>query len=144
MSTRTQIRNAIGARLTAGGAVVPTANLLRGRDNTISSISFPSAAVYAIDEQIQVRSMAPSDRVQYRQLTINVDYFTSQTGVTAIDDLFDTGSAAVEAAVLADVTLGGVCRDLHLSSVQYVIEDDENVMWGVARHIFNCIYLTTD
>lgn len=144
MSTRTLIRNAIGARLTAGGAVVATANLLRGRNNTLASLSFPAAAVYATEEQIEVRSLAPTDRVQYRQLAVNVDYFTAAVGITAIDDLFDTGSAAVEAAVLADVTLGGLCRDLHLSSVQYVIEDDENVRWGVARHTFNCIYLTTD
>jgi hypothetical protein len=144
MSTRTQIRNAIGAKLTAGGAVVPTANLMRGRNNTLASVSFPSAAVYAINEQIEVRSLAPSNRVQYRQLTINVDYFTAQTGVTYIDDLFDDGSAAVEAAVLADVTLGGVCDDLHLTNVVYVMEDDEDKRWGVARHTFNCIYLTTD
>lgn len=91
-----------------------------------------------------MRSLAPSNRVQYRQLTVNVDYFTAQTGVTFIDDLFDTGSAAVEAAVLEDVTLGGVCDDLHLTNVQYVIEDDEDKRWGVARHTFNCIYLTTD
>jgi hypothetical protein len=144
MSTRTQIRNAIGAKLTAGAAVVPTANLLKGRNNTIASVSFPSAAVYAVEEQIDVRSLAPSNRVQYRQLTVNVDYFTAQTGVTFIDDLFDTGSAAVEAAVLEDVTLGGVCDDLHLTAIQYVVEDDEDKRWGVARHTFNCIYLTTD
>ena len=144
MSTRTQIRNAIAAKLTAGGAIVPTANLLRGRNNTLTSMSFPAAAVYAVDEQIEVRSLAPSNRVQYRQLSVHVDYFTAQTGVTYIDDLFDTGSAAVEAAVLEDVTLGGVCDDLHLTSVQYVMEDDEDKRWGVARHTFNCIYLTTD
>jgi hypothetical protein len=144
MSTRTQIRNAIAAKLTAGGAIVPTANLLRGRNNTLTSMSFPAAAVYAVDEQIEVRSLAPSNRVQYRQLSVHVDYFTAQTGVTYIDDLFDTGSAAVEAAVLEDVTLGGACDDLHLTSVQYVMEDDEDKRWGVARHTFNCIYLTTD
>jgi hypothetical protein len=144
MSARTDIRNAIGAKLTAGGAVVPTANLLRGRNNTISSVSFPAAAVYAVDEQIEVRSLAPTNRVQYRQLTVSVDYFVAQTGVTFLDDLFDSGSAAVEAAVLQDVTLGGTCDDIHLTSVQYMIEDDEDKRWGVARHNFNCIYLTTD
>jgi hypothetical protein len=107
-------------------------------------MSFPAAAVYAVDEQIEVRSLAPSNRVQYRQLSVHVDYFTAQTGVTYIDDLFDSGSAAVETAVLEDVTLGGVCDDLHLTSVQYVMEDDEDKRWGVARHTFNCIYLTTD
>jgi hypothetical protein len=144
MSTRTLIRNAIAARLTAGGAVVVTANLLRGRNNTLASTSFPAAAVYAVDEQIEVRSLSPSNRTQYRQLSVCVDYFTAQTSVTLIDDLFDTGSAAVEAAVLADVTLGGVCADLHLTTVQYVVEDDEDRRWGTARHVFNCIYLTQD
>lgn len=145
MSTRTNIRNAIGTALTGAGVVV-TANLLRGRNNTIASVSFPSAAVYAVQEQIEVRTLSPANRDQYRQLQVIVDYFCAEATpvVTIIDDLFDTGSAAVEAAVLADVTLGGVCRDLHLTGVEYVIEPDEERRWGVARHTFNCIYLTTD
>jgi hypothetical protein len=143
MSTRTSIRTSAGAALIGAGVVV-TANILRGRNNTIASVSFPSAAIYAISEQIEVRSLAPSDRTQYRQLQLMVDYFTSETSVTAIDDLFDAGSAAVEAAMLADVTLGGNCRDLHLTNVEYMIEPDEERRWGCARHTFNCIYLTND
>jgi hypothetical protein len=143
MSTRTDIRNAIGTALTTAGVVV-TANLIRGRNNTIASVSFPSAAVYAINEQIEVRTMPIGRGEQFRQLQVMVDYFTAQTSATIIDDLFDTGSAAVEAAILADPTLGGACRDTHLTSVDYVIEPDENKRWGVARHTFNCIYLTTE
>jgi hypothetical protein len=143
MSTRTDIRNAIGTALTTAGVVV-TANLIRGRNNTIASVSFPSAAVYAINEQIEVRTMPIGRGEQFRQLQVMVDYFTAQTSATIIDDLFDTGSAAVEAAILADPTLGGACRDTHLTSVDYVIEPDEDKRWGVARHTFNCIYLTTE
>jgi hypothetical protein len=143
MSTRTDIRNAIGTALTTAGVVV-TANLIRGRNNTIASVSFPSAAVYAINEQIEVRTMPIGRGEQFRQLQVMVDYFTAQTSTTIIDDLFDTGSAAVEAAILADPTLGGACRDTHLTSVDYVIEPDEDKRWGVARHTFNCIYLTTE
>lgn len=143
MSTRTNIRNATATALTSA-LVVPTANILRGRNNTLASISFPSAAVYAVTEQIDVRTLGPSNRTQYRQLQMVVDYFTAESGTYLIDDLFDTGSAAVEAAVLTDVTLGGVCRDLHLTNVEYVIEPDEEVRWGTARHTFNAIYLTND
>lgn len=143
MSTRTDIRNAIGTALTTAGVVV-TANLIRGRNNTIASVSFPSAAVYAINEQIEIRTMPIGLGTQFRQLQVMVDYFTAQTSTTIIDDLFDTGSAAVEAAILADPTLGGKCRDTHLTSVDYVIEPDEDKRWGVARHTFNCIYLTTE
>jgi hypothetical protein len=145
VSTRTDIRNAIGLKLTQAG-VVPTANLLKGRNNTLASTSFPSAAVYAVNEQVEVRTLAPSNRTQYRTLQVMVEYFTAEVAgsTTIIDDLFDTGSAAVEAAVLADVTLGGVCDDLLLTSVDYVIEPDEERRWGVARHTFSCIYLTTD
>ena len=143
MITRTQIRTNTATALTTA-LVVPTANILRGRNNTIASISFPSAAVYAVNEQIEVRSLGPSNRTQYRQLQLMVDYFTAESGTYLIDDLFDTGSAAVEAAVLADVTLGGVCRDTHLTGVEYMIEADEDRRWGTARHTFNCIYLTND
>lgn len=143
MSTRTDIRNAIGTALINAGVIV-TANLLKGRNKTIASISFPSAAVYAINEQIEVRTLSPNHRDQYRQLQVVVEYFTTATSTTLIDDLFDSGSAAVEAAILADVTLGNKCRDTHLTSVDYVIEPDENQQWGVARHTFNCIYLTTE
>lgn len=143
MSTRTNIRTATATALT-GALVVPTANILRGRNNTIASVSFPSAAIYAVSEQIEVRTLGPSNRTQYRQLQLIVDYFIAESGTYLIDDLFDTGSAAVEAAVLDDVTLGGQCRDLHLTSVDYVIEPDEERRWGTARHTFNCIYLTTD
>lgn len=136
MSTRTNIRNATGAALT-GALVVPTANILRGRNNTIASISFPAAAVYAVSEQIEVRTLGPSNRTQYRQLQLIVDYFVAESGTYLIDDLFDTGSAAVEAAVLADVTLGGQCQDLHLTGVEYTIEPDEDRRFGSARHTFN-------
>ena len=68
----------------------------------------------------------------------------AESGTYLIDDLFDTGSAAVEAAVLADVTLGGQCQDLHLTSVEYTIEPDEDRRFGSARHTFNCIYFSTD
>ncbi len=74
MSTRTNIRNATATALT-GALVVPTANILRGRNNTIASISFPAAAVYAVSEQIEVRTLGPSNRTQYRQLQLVVDYF---------------------------------------------------------------------
>ena len=143
MSTRTSIRNAIGTALTTAGVVV-TANLIRGRNNTIASTSFPSAAVYAINEQIEVQTMPIGRGTQFRQLQVMVDYFTARTSTTIIDDLFDAGSAAVEAAILADPTLGGIARDTHLTSVDYVIEPDEDKQWGVARHTFNCIYLTTE
>ena len=83
-------------------------------------------------------------RTQYRQLQLVVDYFIAESGTYLIDDLFDTGSAAVEAAVLADVTLGGVCQDTHLTGVDYVIEPDEDRRFGTARHTFNCIYFSTD
>ena len=143
MSTRTNIRNAIGTALTSAGVVI-TANLIRGRNNTIASVSFPSAAVYAINEQIEIRSMPIGGGEQFRQLQVMVDFFTTQTSTTIIDDLFDTGSAAVEAAILSDPTLGGNCRDTHLTSVDYVSEPDEDKRWGVARHTFNCIYLTQE
>jgi len=72
MSTRTNIRNATATALTSA-LVVPTANILRGRNNTIASVSFPSAAVYAVTEQIEVRTLGPSNRTQYRQLQLVVD-----------------------------------------------------------------------
>ena len=71
MSTRTNIRTATANALT-GALVVPTANILRGRNNTIASISFPAAAVYAVSEQIEVRTLGPSNRTQYRQLQLIV------------------------------------------------------------------------
>ena len=88
MSTRTDIRNAIANALT-GASVVPTANILQGRNNTLASISFPSCAIYAVHEDIEVRTLAPSNRDQYRVLQVIVEYFTAQTSTTAIDTLFD-------------------------------------------------------
>lgn len=143
MSARTDIRNAIGNALTISGVISPS-NLLRGRDRTIASTSFPACAVYAVNEDVEIRTLAPNYREQYRTLEVSVDYFTAVTGTTILDDLLDNGSSSVEAAVLADVTLGGNCRDLHLTRVQYVIEPDEERQWGVARHTFQAIYLTQD
>ena len=71
MSTRTDIRNAIGTALINAGVVV-TANVLRGRNNTIASISFPSCAVYAIHEDVEIRTLSPNNRDQYRQLQVVV------------------------------------------------------------------------
>ena len=86
MSARTNIRNAIGNAIT-GAAVVPTANLVRGRDRTLASTSFPACAVYAVTEDVEIRTLAPNYREQYRTLEVSVDYFTAVTGTTILDDL---------------------------------------------------------
>ena len=115
MSARTNIRNAIGNAIT-GAAVVPTANLLRGRDRTIASTSFPACAVYAVTEDVEIRTLAPNYREQYRTLEVSVDYFTAVTGTTILDDLLDTavvhgdrrhgGSGAVGRQAAQDVGEG--------------------------------------
>lgn len=141
MSTRTDIRtNAAAALVTSA---VAGSRVIQGRANTLDGSVFPVVYLYAIREQIETQTLRPTNREQYRRLELIVDYYDVQTSTaTVIDNQFDTASATIEAALLADPTLGGVCGDCLLTNVDYVIDPDEDKRWGCARHTFQIIYTT--
>jgi hypothetical protein len=141
MSTRTDIRtNAAAALVTSA---VAGSRVIQGRANTLDGSVFPVVYLYAIREQIETQTLRPTNREQYRRLELIVDYYDAQTSpTTVIDNQFDTASATIETALLADPTLGGVCGDCLLTNVDYVIDPDEDKRWGCARHTFQIIYTT--
>lgn len=141
MSTRTTIRtNAAAAVVTSA---VAGSRVYQGRANTLDGSVFPVVYIYAIREQIETQTIRPTNREQYRRLELIVDYYDVQTSTaTVIDNQFDTASAAIEVAMLADPTLSGAAGDCLLTNVDYVIDPDEDKRWGCARHTFQVIYTT--
>ena len=141
MSTRTTVRtNAAAAVVTSA---VAGSREYQGRANTLDGTVFPVVYIYAVREQIETQTIRPTNREQYRRLELIVDYYDVQTSTaTVIDNQFDTASAAIETAMLADPTLAGACGDCLLTNVDYVIDPDEDKRWGCARHTFQIIYTT--
>ena len=141
MSTRTDVRaNAAAAIVTSA---VAGSRVYQGRANTLDGSVFPVVYLYAVREQVETQTLRPTNREQYRRLELIVDYYDVQSSpTTVIDNQFDTASATIETAMLADPTLSGVCGDCLLTNIEYVIDPDEDKRWGCARHTFQIIYVT--
>lgn len=141
MSTRTTVRtNAAAALVTSA---VAGSRVYQGRANTLDGSVFPVVYLYAVREQIETQTLRPANREQYRRLELIVDYYDVQSSPsTVIDNQFDTASATIETAMLADPTLAGAVGDCILTDVAYVIDPDEDKRWGCARHTFQIIYVT--
>ena len=140
-STRTDLRTAAAVVLV--NSAVAGSRVIQGRANTLDGTVFPVVYLYAVREQIETQTIRPTNREQYRRLELIVDYYDVQTSTsTVIDNQFDTASAAIEVAMMADPTFGGVVSDCLLTNVEYVIEPDEDKRWGCARHTFQVIYIT--
>jgi hypothetical protein len=139
-NARTDIRTNAASTLVA--AAIVGSNVFQGRGNILDPANFPAIYLYAVRESIETQTIRPTGRTQYRKLDLMVDYYAAQTVTTVvIDNQFDTASALIESAIEANPTLNGAAGDTLLTNVEYVIDDEER-LWGCARHSFSVIYTT--
>lgn len=93
--------------------------------------------VYTLDEAL-VESTTTQPRTQYRRLQIICEGVAK--AASGLDDTLDTIAAEVEAAIAADVTLGGLCKDCFLEATEIEINGDTEKPAGVARMTWLCDY----
>lgn len=111
-----------------------------GRAAPAPVASTPYLLVYARREQsAPITAKGPQRKLQ-REPVLAIEAVTA----SADDDdaLADTIAAEVEAAMAADPTLGGICRDLYLSSTNLDARAEGETRTGRTRLEFTVTYFT--
>lgn len=133
MSTvRKQIRDAVKAALVAAGNF--GSNVFIGRHDSVKSSALPCCDVYfgeAEYELISTSAGGDGNGRRYavrRQLQCRI--LAKGTSSDIVEEELDTLLEAVLAAICADPTLGGVCKDLDPASDAPDIDDEGAVIIG--------------
>lgn len=93
--------------------------------------------IYTLAEAL-LEATITRPRTQYRRLQIVCEVVAK--AASDLDDTLDTSAAEVEAAITADVTLGGLCKDCWLESTEIELSGDIDKPAGVARLTWTCDY----
>jgi hypothetical protein len=145
MPARTDIKAQIVIVLKAASSIAST-RVYQGRDNVLpdATTSFPVVYVYMLREDVQTLTLAPSGRHQTRTLMLAVDYLAKAATPEALEAAFDTACGLIEAAISADTTLAGTCKDIILTSTEYLYEGDEEQPAGRAALGYTVTYFARE
>jgi hypothetical protein len=138
---RTQIVDAITAAVT--GLSTTGARVLKQRKYPADETALPCLLIYRVGEVSEIGEMGRSPREMYRTLDIAVEAVAA--GADA-DDVLDDIAGEVEAALAADITLGGVSRETYCAGWQAGPTSDEQgrKRMASARQTVRVSYFTTD
>ena len=143
MHQRNVIRNAVVAALQAA-SIVSTVYPTRFLPYQIAKL--PALAVYTVSETVQPESLnrtRGASRELWRNLSLVIEgaVRASGTGDNA-DDALDALALAVEVAMHADDSLGGVCDWSLLESTEIFMQETGEKDIGVIRMTYNILYQT--
>lgn len=141
-SARKEIKDALVTALTNVSGLV-AARVSKGRYNVTSGSDFPLIYVWQVREETDTQTLTVG-RFQLRNLMLAVDYWAKAATTSALEDDFDDKSDTLKAAALASSTLGGKCKDILLTSTEYLYEGDEAEPFGCARLMFTVKYFSTE
>lgn len=121
---RTQIRDALTTQLT--GLATTGSRVFKTRLYPIGEAKLPAILIYANSEDNSIQSIG-QPRLSVRTLSVSVECVAKAT--SSIEDTLDQMALEVEEAVYTDVTLGGLTKDVVLSSTEIEIsaEGDQPV-----------------
>jgi hypothetical protein len=132
---RQQIREAAATKVT--GLTTTGTRVYQSRVFPMSSGNLPGLIVYTKSESSELDGMT-IPRPTYRSLSLVVEAYVKATA--DFDDEIDTISQEVEEALAADVTLGGLSRDVYLSSFEVDYSGDGEQPVAVATMTFTVNY----
>lgn len=141
-SARKEIKDALVTALTNVSGLV-AARVYKGRYNVTEASNFPLIYVWQLREETDTQTLTVS-RHQLRSLTLAVDYWAKATTPALLEDEFDDKCDTIKAAALASSTLSGKCKDILLTSTDYLYEADEAEPFGCARLTFSVKYFSTE
>ncbi len=130
---REQIRKAIATAVT--GLATTGANVSSSR--VYPHDTLPSLVVL-VDGDVVQTELGTMDRKQDRLLSVSVA--ARAKGTAAVDDTLDTICAEVEAALAADITLGGLAKDLWLSNTAIGFDGASDQPTGLATMSYSVEY----
>jgi hypothetical protein len=141
-SARKEIKDALVTALTNVTGLV-AARVYKGRYNITEGSNFPLIYVWQLREETDTQTLTVS-RHQLRTLTLAVDYWAKAATSALLEDEFDDKCDTLKSAALASSTLSGKCKDILLTSTEYLYEGDEAEPFGCARLTFTVKYFSTE
>lgn len=136
---RQQIRNAIVTAVT--GLSTTGSRVYRTRLYALSPEKVPGLCVYAQSETVETATIG-SNRTQIRILEIAVEGYAIE--VTNLDNKLDQIGKEIEIAMASDVTLGNLCQDVLLKTIEIEYSGEGDRPAGTIRHIYEVQYATTE
>ncbi|MBG3875500.1 hypothetical protein FVW20_00275 [Desulfovibrio oxamicus] len=126
-ATRKQITKAVEALLKAA---LPTVEgrVYRSRVRHIQSKRLPAIGVYGLKEALDAKDTSPPRYT--RDLTLAVEVVANGEGM---DDTLNDLADAVEDALVADPTLGGLVQDLEMRGIEISLAEKGDELVGCAR-----------
>lgn len=136
---RKQIRDAVATQVT--GLSTTASNVYVNRLYPIAQSKLPGLLVYTNSEASSKLDMH-YPRLLERRLEVVVEGVVKTT--SNIEDLLDTIAQEVEEAIYTDVTLGSLCKDVVLTSIEtdFASEGDQPV--GVVKLEFEAKYVVRE
>lgn len=137
---RHQIRDAVVTSLTSGVTLV-SGRVYKTRTTPIEEATdAPCVCVYTLNESIVSNAMSGGSRL-LRQAQIAIDVYISNNSNP--DDDADAVMAQIESSLGADVTLGGVSKDLMPQSVDIESSPGGHTPIVLARMMYLVEYMTS-
>lgn len=131
---RKQIRDAIETALTGLGKT--GSNVFVSRVYPMETAGFPGLIIYTGDEETEIMTME-RPRLQHRTVQAVVETYSEF--IDTLDDELDEPCKEIEAAIGADITLGGLAKTTDLESTEYDLTAGQRPA-GVAKLTFNIVY----
>jgi hypothetical protein len=145
MPARTDIKDRIVTVVKASGSGPAANRVYIGRDNVLPSAAtgFPAVYVYMLREDLDTGTMG-SRRFQTRTMIVALDYWAKATTPETLESAFDTACLAIEALINVDVTLNAKCKDIVLTSTEYLYDGTEEQPFGRAALQFRVTYFANE
>lgn len=132
---RTKIRNAVTALLT--GNTSAGSRVYEARVYALDDAKLPALLVYTKQETVGERSIS-RPRTQQRELLVTIEAYVKARG--NVDEIADTLALEIEQQIGAAPTLGGLVKDISLSSTETQFSDDGEKPIAVTILTFSTAY----
>lgn len=132
---RTQIRQAVIALLK--GNTSAGNNVFEARVYPIDDPKLPALLVYTKLETLGEQSMS-RPRTQQRELRLSIEVYVKARG--KVDEDTDALALEIEQLIAADVTLGGLVKDMVLDTTETQFSDDGDRPVAVAVMNYAILY----
>ena len=136
---RKQIRDAVVTALT--GLSTTSSNVYRSRVFPLEKAKLPALAIFTKSEAVEFDTLHIPRSIN-RALEIGVEAFV--TNMTNTDNTLDTIAVEVEEALAADVTLGGLAKDLQVTAFEADYSGDGETTLAIGRFTVVVQYRTLE
>ena len=136
---RKQIRDAIVTALT--GLTTTGSNVFRSRIYPLESSKLPGLCIFTRSEAVEFDTLTISRSIN-RVMDVSVEAYVSATA--DYDNTLDTIAVEVEEALAADVTLGGLSKDMQTTAFEVDFSGDGEQPVAVGRFTVTVQYRTAE